>query len=252
MRFTGEVHPFADEYPLLGDEEMAALAADIGENGLRVALTLDAQGRLIDGRNRLAACDLAGVEPTFVSMAVFSDEEVAAFISSANDHRRDQKHGVRWMRIGLALQRQGKRSGGRWERSSTKKFVDSASDAKAIEKVGLILDVADRAQALGDDYRTWADLPHRVMYDGLALSAAHVEAQRFDTHAAMAELIAYQPLAEWIGHHTELAREATERYSEPPDVGQAWKPEHIKGIEAAARNYQQAATGLRNLIKERK
>jgi hypothetical protein len=59
-----EIHPLAAAFPLLPRDELAALADDIKANGLRHAIiTLD--GKILDGRNRLEACLIAGVEPRF-------------------------------------------------------------------------------------------------------------------------------------------------------------------------------------------
>lgn len=58
-------HPAANLFPLLPDAELAVLAADIKERGLlEPVTTLD--GHVLDGRNRLRACELAGVSPRFV------------------------------------------------------------------------------------------------------------------------------------------------------------------------------------------
>jgi ParB-like chromosome segregation protein Spo0J len=60
------VHPIADLFPMMTDEELANLAADIKANGLIHPLVVDKNGLLIDGRNRDKACQLAGIEPTTV------------------------------------------------------------------------------------------------------------------------------------------------------------------------------------------
>jgi len=253
VTFTGEVHEYTAEYPLLPDDELADLAADIAENGLNKPLTIDQNGRLVDGQNRLAACALAGVDPEFTVVRFPDDAAVAAFVSTQNDRRRSQSPGVKWMRVGLALKRQGKRSGGRWERGAINTFVDSdAATTARMTEVGLILDVADRAAGLGDEFQSWADLPTQVLTGQTKLGPAFKLAQQFDAHAAMAELLAFQPLAEWIGHHTELATQAAEAYADPPSIDRAWKSEHIEDLAEAARKYQKAATTIRNLIKESK
>lgn len=84
--FAGEVHPAAELFPLMGDDELAALAADIKSNGLRQPLILDSAGRLIDGRNRLRACEAAGVEPQFVSV---NGDDPVALVVSLNVRRRN-------------------------------------------------------------------------------------------------------------------------------------------------------------------
>jgi len=84
--FTGEVHPLADLWPMVGEAELEALAADIAANGLREPLAVDELGRLVDGRNRWAACKKAGVEPSFVMV---TSGEARSLIFSRNAQRRN-------------------------------------------------------------------------------------------------------------------------------------------------------------------
>lgn len=58
-------HPAADLFPLLSDPELRELAKDIRENGLLEPIVLHEE-QVLDGRNRLAACEIAKVEPRFV------------------------------------------------------------------------------------------------------------------------------------------------------------------------------------------
>lgn len=58
------VHPAAALFPMLDEEGMAGLAEDIRVNGqLEPIWLLD--GQILDGRNRLVACQRSGVEPKF-------------------------------------------------------------------------------------------------------------------------------------------------------------------------------------------
>ena len=59
-----QFHPIAAIFPLMGEDELQALADDIRDNGLRNPI-LRFEGKILDGRNRLTACRLAGVEPRF-------------------------------------------------------------------------------------------------------------------------------------------------------------------------------------------
>lgn len=61
---TYEVHEAAALFPMIGADELAELAADIREQGLLNPIVLF-DGKVLDGRNRLAACERAGVEPSF-------------------------------------------------------------------------------------------------------------------------------------------------------------------------------------------
>ena len=53
-------HPLADTFPLIGDEELTALADDIRKNGMHERITLH-EGKILDGRNRYLAAKQAGV-----------------------------------------------------------------------------------------------------------------------------------------------------------------------------------------------
>src|SRR5262245_14416292 len=96
---TYPVHPFADRFPRLADDELQALADDIKATGLNEPIVLDAEGQVVDGRNRLAACELAGVEPRFTSLG---ERDPVAYILSANIHRRHLTKSQQAMAIALA------------------------------------------------------------------------------------------------------------------------------------------------------
>ncbi len=61
---TMKTHPAADLFPMMTDAELTELAADIKANGLLNPVVL-LDGQILDGRNRLRACEMAGVEPRF-------------------------------------------------------------------------------------------------------------------------------------------------------------------------------------------
>lgn len=96
---SGKVHPFADQFPLMPDDELDELAADIKENGLQYPLVLDANGDLIDGRNRKAACERAGIKPCYT---VLDGQDPIAFILSMNIARRELNKGQKAMAIAFA------------------------------------------------------------------------------------------------------------------------------------------------------
>jgi len=61
-----KVHPAADVFPMMSDDELANLGEDIKENGQTIPVLFwngDGQGRvLIDGRNRLEAMERIGMD----------------------------------------------------------------------------------------------------------------------------------------------------------------------------------------------
>jgi ParB/Sulfiredoxin domain len=131
------VHPAADVFPMLTDDDLDVLAADIKASGLRQPIVLDVDGLVLDGRNRLAACDRAGVDPTFVTF----DGDAAMFVISANVHRRHMTTGQRAMATALVMHAAGKRRDGRWARGSVPAdSSESGSWPKRMAEAGTVLD----------------------------------------------------------------------------------------------------------------
>lgn len=95
-----KVHPVADLFPMLADDELKELAEDIKARGLLQPIVLDAEGRVLDGRNRLAACELAGIEPTF---ATFDGDDPDGYALSVNIARRHLTKGQQAMVVARAL-----------------------------------------------------------------------------------------------------------------------------------------------------
>lgn len=87
-------HPIADLFPMLSDEELKEMAADIAERGLLQPIVLDGQGRILDGRNRVAACELAGVEPEFTT---YDGDDPDGYALSVNIARRHLTKGQQAM-----------------------------------------------------------------------------------------------------------------------------------------------------------
>lgn len=90
------VHPAADAFPMMSDAELKELADDITTHGLRNPVVLNHDGTvLIDGRNRLRACQIAGLEPTYTNLPELTDQQIIDHIVSANIHRRHLSQGQR-------------------------------------------------------------------------------------------------------------------------------------------------------------
>ena len=107
MRFVmARAHPHAELFPRLNPEERASLAADIKANGLHekivYRMTAEGQPEIIDGISRADALIDAGllvgweIKPEYYVQRQFgSEEEVTAYIVSANIHRRHLSKGQR-------------------------------------------------------------------------------------------------------------------------------------------------------------
>lgn len=81
---TYEEHPLSQLLPMMKEAELNELAQDIKLNGCLAPVTLY-EGKILDGRNRLKACQLVGVEPKFRQL---NGEDPIAFIVSVNIKRR--------------------------------------------------------------------------------------------------------------------------------------------------------------------
>lgn len=95
-------HPAADLFPMLRDADLVDLARDIGEHGQHDPIEL-LDGAILDGRNRFAACERAGVEPRFVDAPESAHRSPVAYVVSKNIRRRHLDEGQRAMVAAKAL-----------------------------------------------------------------------------------------------------------------------------------------------------
>jgi len=84
-RYT--VHPLADALPELSAEDLEALAASIADRGQQIPAIQDASGRILDGRHRLTACLMAGIEPRIETRNV-EGAEALRLVADLNATRR--------------------------------------------------------------------------------------------------------------------------------------------------------------------
>ena len=103
-------HPAADVFPLLSKDEITALAADIRTNGQRLPVLLqqadDGADLVLDGRNRLLACEEAGLEPRVACVEPTAD--AVQVIVSTNLARRHQGESQRAMSAGRLVTLRGR------------------------------------------------------------------------------------------------------------------------------------------------
>ena len=80
-----EIHPAATLFPMMTEEEYAGLKEDIAENGQREDIVVWCN-QVIDGRNRLRACEELGREPSIAELD--EDQDPWKYVISHNLHRR--------------------------------------------------------------------------------------------------------------------------------------------------------------------
>jgi ParB/RepB/Spo0J family partition protein len=175
-------HPIADLFPMLADEELKELAADIAERGLLQPIVLDGEDRILDGRNRVAACELAGVEPEFTT---YEGDDPDGYALSVNIARRHLTKGQQAMIAARALS------------------VSNSSQSSAANSAGI--SQARIAQAV--TVRDYApDLMDAVVAGAHGLDAAYQTARGRKTAADSEEA----QLARLRGEDPELADKVVE------------------------------------------
>ena len=255
------VHPYADAWPWLSDDEIADLAEDIKVNGLRNPVVMY-DGLILDGRNRTAACGRAGVQATYVEFKG-TDDEALAFVQSVNGARRHQSKGSLAASWALSMLAAGKRENGRWAQGS-QNSANSRGEAEMFRVCGVI---ADHAPSLllevRDDQRSLHDAlrqAERVRDAELDLLA---EQERIEAEEASALASLPEEYAKEIGTTYSSARvafaawedanraEAARLRKDREKAAQA-KRDHIEGIKREAERLQHwtahyaTAAGLRD------
>jgi hypothetical protein len=94
-----QFHELALIFPALDEVSLSALVDDIREHGLREAIWLHGDGRILDGRNRYIACMRLGIEPRY---RVYDGDDALGFVVSMNLSRRHMDESQRAM-VGARL-----------------------------------------------------------------------------------------------------------------------------------------------------
>lgn len=165
VKWNGKWHPYAERFRMRSEAEIRMLAEDIKQNGQAAPCVMTKDGLGLDGRNRVAACRIAGVEPEWV---VYEGDNPVARIMSLNLGSRDYTTGQKAMMTAIGLVEQGLRENGRWKRGSVPEAPDNGNSSviawgKAVQHAGVIL-----------DYRP--DLANEVISGNVALSSAYDDA----------------------------------------------------------------------------
>ena len=160
-----EVHPVTAIFPTMTDKELEGLAEDIKEHGLRNPIVMQ-DGLLVDGRNRLAACEMAGVKPEFMQLA--EDCDPVTYILSVNIARRHMSKSQRAMAVAMVYP-EGKRGGAR-DRGAIASNLENSSGII----LGLSGELVRQARAVLAHSR---DLANSVLARTETLAAAYEKAR---------------------------------------------------------------------------
>jgi ParB-like chromosome segregation protein Spo0J len=153
---TLKTHPVAAIFPLLDGDELQQLADDIRAHGLLEPI-ITHEGKILDGRNRQRACELAGIEPGYEEW-VSNGRTPLEFAIAKNLHRR---HLTSAQKAVLALdllpqleqeakerQRLSKGRGKKVPRTQETFSDTGTATAKAAELVGISHSSVEKAKSI--------------------------------------------------------------------------------------------------------
>jgi N6-adenosine-specific RNA methylase IME4 len=197
----GRFHPVAEVLPLLEEPVLAELARDITANGLRVPIVVDADGAIIDGRNRYLACQRTGVQPRYEAWD--GKGSLVALILGLNLHRRHLTPGQKaFVALGLephlaqeAKQRQahGQTAPGRTLTEEIPEAFKGEAREQAAKLVGVNAHYVTDAKRIADKA---PDLAAKIRAGASTITQAHrelEEAGREQRREANRRLIARVP-----------------------------------------------------------
>jgi ParB-like chromosome segregation protein Spo0J len=195
-----KIHPIADLFPMLPEDELKDLADDIAKQGLLhpiMLAMLDGDECILDGRNRYEACQLAGVEPRFTP---FVGDDPVGYVLAANITRRHMSKGQQAMVLARAI-----KSG------ALKQSIRRAEQASGISnsRIAYANVVLEYAPGLADS----------VLSGTLALDEAYKKARECKDEAAEAERL----LTELRDGAPDLADQVTDGQLTPREAFKAWR-----------------------------
>lgn len=133
-------HPAAQIFPMLEDDKLGELVADIKQNGLREPVVF-LDDMIIDGRNRWLACKMAGVKAA--TKTIETDDPVG-YVLSLNLHRRHLTASQRSMVADRARELFDKQAKERQKRKPADSVVANLPQQTARDAAGKALGVSGK------------------------------------------------------------------------------------------------------------
>ena len=164
-----KVHPATDCWPMMAADEYAELVEDIRNKGLQQPLVMFGDA-LLDGRNRLKACDELNITPCTMQ---YEGDDPVGFIISTNRRRNltaSQRAMVAERLAGLAKGRPGDNSSKELPEKNAQKCAFNMTQEQAANT----MDISRRAVQLAREVRQAApELAEKVESGEMTLGAAH-------------------------------------------------------------------------------
>lgn len=82
------IHPVGMAYPMMTGNDFAALRKDIAAHGLWQPIAITHDRYILDGKCRLIACYLEGIEPTFRTLDPVYEQDYSGFVERMNGKRQ--------------------------------------------------------------------------------------------------------------------------------------------------------------------
>ena len=211
------IHPAAELFPMMDEQQFAVLKEDIQKNGLREPVVLDIEGAVVDGRNRLRACDELGIEPKFVN---WTGGDTIGFVMSLNMARRHLTESQRAMIAAKAKGIYEERAAARRRATQNNNSAGAVranlrelETGKASAHAARALNVSPRSVETASKVLKTAvpEVVAMVEKGQLSVSAAAVVAQQ-QTQRQI-ELAAAKEIErqQFLAHHREVLRKRAER-----------------------------------------
>lgn len=209
-----KIHPAAAMFPMIEGEAYRAFVEDINKHGQQQPIALLPDGSIIDGRNRLRACEELGVEPWFVSV---DPESPLAYVLSANKHRRHltssqlaalavedlPKFKTESKERLVAGQRKGGQTAGRSRPNSSPEKIPESNRSKGEARERAAKAFGTNANYVQTAQRIKADAPdlfEKVKSGEMSLTAAGGEAaKRTGKRADIVANAAFNRAADFVG-----------------------------------------------------
>jgi hypothetical protein len=187
------IHPFAEIFPPMNEEEIGGFIEDIKANGLREPLILF-EGQVLDGRNRYRACVELGIEP--MTRAWDGKGDPFDYVISKNLHRRHLTTSQRSMVTkSIAKIRHGGHRHGEERKVQIYTLADKAREDVAIKEAAKLMNVSVRSvkHARVVSEKGIPELEAMVMAGKVSVSAASEVAKM--PESKQRELVASGPKA---------------------------------------------------------
>jgi N6-adenosine-specific RNA methylase IME4 len=224
-----EIHEAAGAFPMLTEPELNDLATNIKQNGQQVPIVLYG-GKILDGRNRFKACQIAGVEPLTENRDDIEDPFM--WVWSLNAERRhlqsQEQKALIWKKLhGMSSAMIEARE--RIE-SDRRARISEAATAGLVGRASQTLDVAQTVQHLNHGPRKAVTREYEAQAAGVNRGAI----QRADTLLKSAPDLA-DKVASGETRFSDAAREASRR-------------QVIEKLESTSARETKAASGIYDVV----